>query len=66
MESGFITSASEDMTRSNGSRLKVTTPAQDGAVLELLKKIRLPGERVMQGFRIYGYVPDGTPVNYIQ
>ena len=46
--------------------MKVTTPAQDGAVLELLKKIRLPGERVMQGFRIYGYVPDGTPVNYIQ
>ncbi len=45
--------------------IQIATPAQDEGVLELLRRIHLPGERVAQGFRIYGYVPDGARVNYI-
>lgn len=45
--------------------IQITTPEQHAAVLAALQKIHLPGERIEQGFRVYGYVPDGTPVGYI-
>lgn len=30
-----------------------------------LKKIHLPGEETDDGFRVYGYVPPGQAVNYL-
>lgn len=45
--------------------IQVTTPAQDAAVLARLREIHLPGHRVDEGYRIYGYVQDGTPIGFI-
>jgi hypothetical protein len=47
------------------AEIRITTRKQDIAVFDALKQIHLPGERIEGGFRIYGYVPDGTPVRYI-
>lgn len=44
--------------------IKVTSPEQDGAVLEALRMIHVPGERTEHGYRVYGYATPG--VNYIE
>lgn len=38
---------------------------QDAAVLRRLQEIHLPGHRIEQGFRIYGYAAPGSAIAYI-
>lgn len=45
--------------------IKVKTKEQEKAVMEIIKKINLPGERVDNGFRIYGYITEGKEIKYI-
>jgi hypothetical protein len=45
--------------------ISVTSPEQDAAVLELLRKVHVPGHRVEQGFRVYGYVGDQIVTDFI-
>ena len=45
--------------------IQVISPEQDAAVLALLRKIHLPGHRIEQGFRIYGYGQDGVAIDYV-
>ena len=45
--------------------IKVQSVEQDAAVLKSLREIHLPGHRIDQGFRIYGYAPDGVAVDYL-
>jgi hypothetical protein len=45
--------------------IQVKSAEQDAAVLDQLRKIHLPGHRIDQGFRIYGYVGDGLAIEYI-
>src|SRR5262249_21546746 len=45
--------------------IKVETAEQDAAVLKILQEIHLPGHRIDEGFRIYGYLRDGVAVDYI-
>jgi hypothetical protein len=45
--------------------VRVTSREQDAAVLAALASIHVPGERIDGGFRVYGYVPLGKPVEYL-
>jgi hypothetical protein len=45
--------------------IQVLSPDQDAAVLALLRQVRLPGHRIEQGFRIYGYARDAVAIDYI-
>ncbi len=45
--------------------IKVLSADQEALVRSLLQKIHLPGHRVEDGFRIYGYVEDGFSIGYI-
>jgi hypothetical protein len=45
--------------------IRVTSPAQEAAVLSILRAVHVPGERVEQGFRVYGYAAPGMALNYI-
>ncbi|WP_375314913.1 DUF6678 family protein [Schlesneria sp. DSM 10557] len=45
--------------------IQITSPAQDSAVLKLLREIHLPGHRTDCGFRVYGFIHCGTPISYI-
>jgi hypothetical protein len=45
--------------------IRVNTPEQDAAVESALRRIHVPGHRIEQGFRVYGYAKDGAAVEYI-
>lgn len=45
--------------------IRVNSPDQDAAVLASLREIHVPGHRVEQGFRVYGYAWDGISLGYI-
>lgn len=45
--------------------VQIQSGEQDEAVLALLRLIHLPGHRIEHGFRVYGYVPAGTSMDYI-
>jgi hypothetical protein len=45
--------------------VRVVSQEQSTAVLEALTTIHVPGERIEGGFRIYGYVPTGKFVEYL-
>lgn len=45
--------------------IETSSADQDAAVLESLRKIHLPGHRIDQGFRVYGYVQDGAAVDWL-
>ena len=45
--------------------IRVISPAQNAAVLASLREVHLPGHRIEQGFRVYGYARDGASVDYI-
>lgn len=45
--------------------IRVISPEQDAAVLASLREVHLPGHRIEQGFRVYGYARDGASVGYI-
>lgn len=43
----------------------VTSDAQRDAVLQVLRSVHVPGVVTECGFRIFGYVPLGTEVEYL-
>lgn len=45
--------------------IQVLSAEQDAAVLALLREIHLPGHRIEQGFRVYGYAPDDVAIGYV-
>jgi len=44
--------------------VKVSSPAQEEAVLAALRAIHLPGHRTGDGFKIYGYLKPGQSMDY--
>jgi hypothetical protein len=47
------------------AEVQVSSAEQDAAVVELLRRIHVPGHRTEDGFRIYGYAPDGMVIDYV-
>jgi hypothetical protein len=47
------------------AEIEITSPQQRQAVRKRLVAIHLPGEETELGFRIFGYVPAGTFVDYL-
>lgn len=45
--------------------IQITSIDQDAAVLEILQRIHLPGHRIEEGFRVYGYIQSGVGIGYI-
>jgi hypothetical protein len=45
--------------------IRTVSTAQCTAVLNELRRIHVPGCQIDDGFRVYGYLPDGTRVDYI-
>jgi len=43
----------------------VCSLAQEAAVLSALRAVHVPGERVEQGFRVYGYASPAVPLSYL-
>jgi hypothetical protein len=41
------------------------SPEQDAAVETALRRIHVPGHRIVEGFRVLGYVQEGTAVDFI-
>jgi hypothetical protein len=46
--------------------IKITSAEQNASVLNVLQSIHVPGVKIAGGYRIYGYLPPGTPVDYIE
>ena len=46
--------------------IAVTSPEQDAAVFQVLREIHVPGHRIPEGFRVYGYAPDGLTLKFIE
>ena len=45
--------------------IKTLSPEQEVAVLEALSSIHVPGERISEGYRVYGHVQIGKNVDYL-
>ncbi len=45
--------------------IQALSPDQGAAVLAILQQIHLPGHRIAEGFRIYGFAPDSVAIDYI-
>jgi hypothetical protein len=45
--------------------IRTDTPEQDAAIEAILRRIHVPGHRIDNGFRVYGYVRNGDTVDYI-
>jgi hypothetical protein len=45
--------------------IQPTSPQQEAAVAVMLKQIHVLGERTLDGFKVYGYLPPGTSANYL-
>ena len=45
--------------------IQVSSADQDAAILALLRSIHLPGHRVEEGYRIYGYAREGVAMDYV-
>lgn len=45
--------------------IRVLAADQDALVLTELRRIHVPGHPVEGGYRIYGYVPAGTAIDYL-
>jgi hypothetical protein len=47
--------------------VEIATPGIDQrrAVLEVLRRVHVPGEETASGFRVFGYVNVGQPVDYL-
>ncbi|QDU07024.1 DUF6678 family protein [Gimesia aquarii] len=45
--------------------IKTENAEEDSIVLSELKRIHVPGHRTEHGFKVYGYVKEGQPVNYL-
>ena len=45
--------------------LRVSAGEQEDAVLQALRRIHVPGCRTEDGFKVYGYLPIGTGLDYL-
>jgi len=45
--------------------IETTSPEQTSAVQDVLLQVRVPGERIGNVFRVYGYAPLGKPMDYV-
>jgi len=45
--------------------IQVLSAEQDAAVHALLREIHVPGHRIENGFRVYGYSNDGATIDFI-
>jgi hypothetical protein len=45
--------------------IRTTAPAQREAVEAALRRVHVPGHRIDEGFRVYGYVEEGAAVGYL-
>ena len=45
--------------------IQVLSVEQDAAVFAQIRRIHLPGHRIEQGFRIYGYAREGVCLDYV-
>ncbi len=45
--------------------IKVSSSQQDAVVLSALKAIHVPGQKTDVGYKLYGYLTEGKPVEYI-
>jgi len=45
--------------------IKVRSAEQSDAVLNALRPIHVPGEKTPEGFKVYGYLPDGQGCEYL-
>jgi hypothetical protein len=45
--------------------MKITSPKQAKAVLKALASIRVPGENTEHGLRVFGHIPAGKAVGYL-
>jgi hypothetical protein len=43
----------------------IDTPVQRERVRAALKKVHVPGEEMPEGFRVFGYLEDGQPADFI-
>ena len=46
--------------------IKVASDDQAAAVLNVLRSVHLPGEKIAGGYRVYGYLSPGAAVDYIK
>jgi hypothetical protein len=46
--------------------IRFTSPEQERGILKALKTIHLPGERIEQGFRVFGYCEPGKVIAYFE
>jgi uncharacterized protein DUF6678 len=45
--------------------IEISSEKQHEVVHSALTKINLPGERIINGFRVYGHIAVGTPIKYV-
>jgi hypothetical protein len=45
--------------------IRTTAPAQQEAVKAALHRVHVPGHRIDEGFRVYGYVEEEAAVGYL-
>jgi hypothetical protein len=45
--------------------IQVDTPAQRELVRSALKRVHVPGEETLGGFRVFGYLQDGQAADFI-
>lgn len=45
--------------------IKIVSESQSSTVLSLLRLIHVPGEKTVNGYKIYGYIPAGKSVEYL-
>jgi hypothetical protein len=46
--------------------IKIISDEQNAAVLNVLRTIHVPGEKIAKGYRVYGYLPPGTTIDHIR
>ena len=45
--------------------IQTLSPKQEAVVIKALTSIHVPGEKISEGYRIYGHVPIGKSVDYL-
>jgi hypothetical protein len=63
---GSITSASAAFTPQSGLRLPHRVPSTFRKLKEALARLHVPGERTEDGFKVYGFIPIGKALDYVQ
>jgi hypothetical protein len=45
--------------------LEITSSEQEAAALAMLRRVHVPGHRTDVGFKVYGYAPSATHLDYL-